>query len=455
MDMCVQCKCSSCSFCAAPKGAQEAFRKDSKPPPPPLPSRPPPWEFNCELLEGRTNVRFSNPPHWCYTLSASECGKSFTYDWHKSGKADLSICHVIKNKCEPMYVAEERYSNNLCRTTLLRLPPASPQVPPAPKQSPPPPSPPPPVPCIPLSGKCGGQGPQHHWQCCQSGDMGAVARCFKKDEEHSQCRLECVDGWECDKSAKAAEASEVSRPWGGTTLSRTTKFSSPSPTLVSHPTSPSAAAKEEAATVTEPTAPTHATSSSLVPDACKSCRIVDPSGVGTAWRAVSSQFGNGCYTLAAATAVFDSSGGTWPGTSDFTSAQLPSAMLENPSRCYQLPEGFECFKSPGHSCSATEKSPPTSFGDESTDILSLHTPFLSFTTHLPPSVLALGGGGVVLLCMLLACQCGSRDRGSRLGLEKIPAEDPAGDCDGIDLDDPQLREEDQQRMMMARQVVNL
>lgn len=423
MEMCHLCKCSTCAFCMAPKGVA-AGAPFPKPPSRPSPSPPPPWKFSCGLLDGRQNARSGSRPQWCYTLSPSMCDKSFTYDMHSSGKPLLSICSIVNNHCEPMFVPEELYVTR-CP---LQLPPSSPRAPPRaprppfnpfPVRSPPRPSTPEARPCIPLVGKCGGDGPERLWECCQHESYGGIAQCFKKDEEHSQCRTECVDGWACDLGKKSQGHSHAPAPHQNKEPLKSSKIED----------------RVSTAHIETPLATTFTLSSSL-PDPCKSCRVVDPSGIGE-WRVVSSpKFGNGCFTFKSASAIFEANNGSWPWVPEYTLKQIPAEMRAYPSRCFQLPEGFECFKSPGRDCSSTGQQ-ATDFGgaseDYPSDLLSLSTPYLSFSTHLPPSILALASFAIIL-CLCITCIATSRgSRNSGVTHEKIPAEEPnEGDVDGVD-----------------------
>ncbi|KAL1510269.1 hypothetical protein AB1Y20_006591 [Prymnesium parvum] len=429
MEMCQQCRCAGCSFCSAPRSAAAG---GEAPPPPRPPSPSPPWKFTCGELQGRQNARLGSPPRGCDALHGSACSAAFTYEWHR-GKPLLQLCHLAAGKCASRLVAEELYSGQ-CDAALLWLPPAPPPspAPPLHLNPPPPPSPPP---CVPLSAKCGGKGHPHSLECCATAPELGVPRCFKKDNDYSQCRVDCERGWACDAST-AARDSPASRPWARPAPSTRPSPPPPPPPLPSEP--PLATLVRD----------------SLAPDPCKSCRVIDPHGVGT-WRAISSpRFGNGCYNQRSAAAVFASHGGVWPGVRSYAAADLPAEMSAHPSRCYQLPEGYECYRSPGRPCAAEASAPDASADATAADTLTLSTPFLSFSTHLPPSVLGVAAAAAAFACAWAAA-CHSRashkgeHRGSRVGLQQIPADEPH------DFDTMELHEAHGRFAPLPHQVVSL
>ena len=88
--------------------------------------------------------------------------------------------------------------------------------------------------------------------------------------------------------------------------------------------------------------------------ACSRCAFVRLGGAGAPLTPVSSPlFGDRCYTIADATAKIAEGKGTWPGVADFSAQHLPQVMMMNPDKCFQLPEGSECFiTAAGDTCSA-------------------------------------------------------------------------------------------------------
>ena len=93
---------------------------------------------------------------------------------------------------------------------------------------------------------------------------------------------------------------------------------------------------------------------------CSGCRFVDPTQGGiNEWRGAlrpftPTAFGERCFTLGAATAIFFSrAGGGWPGLPDFSLRMLPGAMRANPQGCYRLPDGYPCYADEAGTSDAT------------------------------------------------------------------------------------------------------
>jgi len=86
-------------------------------------------------------------------------------------------------------------------------------------------------------------------------------------------------------------------------------------------------------------------------DACGGCEVVDPTvgekegALGLAIMPLSKKaFGGKCHNLESASAQIKKGGGSWPGKDGYGLPELPAAMRVKPDSCYQLPEGFLCFK---------------------------------------------------------------------------------------------------------------
>lgn len=414
INMCQRCECAACAFCSAPSAALAHM------PPPPLPMTPAPL-FSCDMLEGRQNVRLSKPSHWCYTLPLSKCTQSYTFDAHSaSAKTDLRICYVANGRCEAFHVPEDRYQGECAQQHLYRQPVQHPPSLPPPLPSRPPP--PRPIPCIPISGKCGERNVQH-LQCCQP-MRGAVARCYQKDEHVSQCRTECVRGWACDESSQKPSAASPS----------VIEVSMPPPSSISSPLPTPPSTIDAFTRVQTP----------LVPDPCGACRIVDPSGVGTAWRIISADHSpNGCYTYHSAAAIFNAGvRGHWPGDAEYTLTDLPDDMLKHPSQCYLLPKGIPCFESPGKLCMADVSASSASASLNQSEVVqgedmiaSSWIATLSTSVHIDGfdtsfGTIALGVistvvvllWGIIRVCTRLSTCC----QRAHSGHEQIPAEEP---CD--------------------------